>query len=648
MKSELRFETKKIRWNVLGEETCVPDLVGQSIFQNNLNFYLDEEEEIYEGYGTKKNSYPYRQYTCYGERKEEREWKVAVLENEYLEAVFMLELGGRLWSLYDKKAKKNLLYTNDVVQFRNLAIRNAWFSGGVEWNIGIIGHTPLTTEPMHTAVVKDEKGNSVLRMYEYERIRQVEYQMDFWLGEEDDFLSCRMRIVNSGKEVVPMYWWSNMAVPEHKNGRVVVPAKTAYTSGGKDVEKVEIPYVDGIDISHYDRIPKQVDYFFHIEKENPKFIANLDENGYGLFHLSTKRLQSRKLFSWGHNDGSAAWQSFLTEAAGDYLEIQAGLGKTQYGCIPMAPNTAWEWMEQYGAVKVEAQQEKTFEELREELTAYANELLKERRTEEILKETKVLAKTPGTLVQKGSGYGALKNICRNQLNERSLSAHLDYGTMEEKQKMWADFFETGVLPKHQVCDVPEDFICEKEMYLKLKASVLDVNKENWYAYYQMGLYELWIEDLERAEASLRKSLELEMSPWSCHALGSCLLQKGENHEAIFYMTKGVDMYRENKSYVKEGLRLLMMAGGYQEILDIYAKLSDKLKMESRIYFCYLNALHQVGESQKAYDLLRAKDSFVLEDLRECENSLGKLWTDLEVALFGECKGIPKKFQFEAL
>ena len=34
------------------------------------------------------------------------------------------------------------------------------------------------------------------------------------------------------------------------------------------------------------------------------------------------------------------------------MEIQAGLGKTQYGCIPMAPHTAWEWMEQYGSVQV--------------------------------------------------------------------------------------------------------------------------------------------------------------------------------------------------------------------------------------------------------------------------------------------------------
>ena len=74
----------------------------------------------------------------------------------------------------------------------------------------MIGHSPFTTAPLFTAVLEYE-GTPVLRMYEYERIRRVTYQMDFWLGEEDKFLNARMRIKNDTDEVVPMYWWSNIA-----------------------------------------------------------------------------------------------------------------------------------------------------------------------------------------------------------------------------------------------------------------------------------------------------------------------------------------------------------------------------------------------------------------------------------------------------
>ncbi|MDY5231128.1 MAG: DUF5107 domain-containing protein [Eubacteriales bacterium] len=47
----------------------------------------------------------------------------------------MPEFGGQLWSLWDKKLSRKLLYVNSAFQPANLAIRNAWFSGGKEHNM---------------------------------------------------------------------------------------------------------------------------------------------------------------------------------------------------------------------------------------------------------------------------------------------------------------------------------------------------------------------------------------------------------------------------------------------------------------------------------------------------------------------------------
>ena len=73
--------------------------------------------------------------------------------------------------------------------------------------------TLYTTRPMREGEKDAEDGMPVLRFYEYERIREVPYQIDFWLEEDSRFLNCRMRIVNESSEGIPMYWWSNMAVP---------------------------------------------------------------------------------------------------------------------------------------------------------------------------------------------------------------------------------------------------------------------------------------------------------------------------------------------------------------------------------------------------------------------------------------------------
>ena len=81
------------------------------------------------GYGVVGNLYPYRQYDNYGrELKTGTAW-TAVLENDHLKAVFLPEYGGRLWELWDKSKGQNLLYTNDVIKFRNLASRQCMLPG---------------------------------------------------------------------------------------------------------------------------------------------------------------------------------------------------------------------------------------------------------------------------------------------------------------------------------------------------------------------------------------------------------------------------------------------------------------------------------------------------------------------------------------
>ncbi|GAI29796.1 unnamed protein product, partial [marine sediment metagenome] len=100
---------------------------------------------------------PYRMQDRYSRRRHPICLKQIILENDLIEAVFLPEFGGRLYSLRDKKTGKNILYRNSVFQLANLAIRNAWFSGGIEWNIGQIGHTFTTCSPVYVAKVKDKK-----------------------------------------------------------------------------------------------------------------------------------------------------------------------------------------------------------------------------------------------------------------------------------------------------------------------------------------------------------------------------------------------------------------------------------------------------------------------------------------------------------
>ena len=68
-----------------------------------------------------------------------------------------------------------------------------------------------------------------MRMYEFERIRKMVYQMDFWIPEDSKYLHCRMRLYNTNECMTPVYWWSNTAAPSPKGARLVTNADVVYT-----------------------------------------------------------------------------------------------------------------------------------------------------------------------------------------------------------------------------------------------------------------------------------------------------------------------------------------------------------------------------------------------------------------------------------
>ena len=102
---------------------------------------------------------PYRMQDGYGRTRQPISLKSIVLENEFLRAVFLPEVGGRLYSLW-KPVERELLHCNPVFQPANLAIRNAWFSGGIEWNIGQFGHTFTTCSPVFAAQIRAHAGGA--------------------------------------------------------------------------------------------------------------------------------------------------------------------------------------------------------------------------------------------------------------------------------------------------------------------------------------------------------------------------------------------------------------------------------------------------------------------------------------------------------
>lgn len=74
----------------------------------------------------------------------------------------------------------------------------------------------------------------------------------------------------------------------------------------------------------------------------------------------------------------------------------------------------------------------------------------------------------------------------------------------------------------------------------------------------------------------------------------------------------------------------------------------ELQQESRIYFDYIVALSRTGQEEKAYELLMSEETYELADIRECDDSIGALWTYLQRSLYGQEPPVPHNFNFNSL
>ena len=59
--------------------------------------------------------YPYFRFDGFSEKSIDKEWKVVLLENDYICLTLFPEIGGKIWGAFDKVSKKEFIYNNHVV-----------------------------------------------------------------------------------------------------------------------------------------------------------------------------------------------------------------------------------------------------------------------------------------------------------------------------------------------------------------------------------------------------------------------------------------------------------------------------------------------------------------------------------------------------
>ncbi|QZY28587.1 DUF5107 domain-containing protein [Nocardioides coralli] len=570
-------------------------------------------------YGRLATALPYARFNGYDRRTTPQTLPALELTNGVLTATVLPGLGGRVWSLRDERSGRELLHRNPVLRFANFGLTDAWFAGGIEWNLGSTGHTCLSTRPVHAAVLHLPDGDA-LRLWEWERTRDLVLQVD--LGLEGSRLVASTRVLNPDPEAKPLYYWTNIAVPETPGTRVLCPAEHAWRTaydGALDRVAFPVPDGDGVDVSRPGASVHAADYFFDVGDRSGRLVAAVEADGLGLLQTSTDRLAGRKLFVWGAGPGGTRWQEWLSGPDRRYCEIQAGACPTQLEHDVLPGGASVSWTETFEPLRLEPE---VVAGPYDDACAAAAEVAHgagrpaalERHHRRWLGE--VADRAPDEVLAHGSGWGHAEVLLRG--GDWQHRAALPFAEVDDTSAVAVAVLRDepderldALAPARTVPPVSDRWL-----------AVLRARPAHWWVDLAIAVNEHLRGRLDEAEERYRRSAALRPTAVAERGQAQVALAQGRTEAAVEHYTTARRLDPEARTPATEQLELLLDLGRPEDCLEVVEELPDGVRHHGRTRLLRARALADLGRSADAAAIM---DDLEVPDLAEGARDLDELW-----------------------
>jgi len=259
-------------------------------------------------------------YTSFGDTSATavpREFRMIVLENDVLRVEVAPQLGGRVYSLIDKRIGKEILFSNPVVKPVRILPIWGFISGGIEFNFPI-AHSPTSIAEVGCAMGRTD-GYGFIRVGEREARTGMEWVVELGMLEDSPVLVQRTAFRNPTATDHPWMSWTICAVPSTDGTEFVHPEHRVMVHNDR-VDKLPWP---GAGLN-WNRNFSQMTALFWEPGSAAQFGAFHHELGFGLMHVADPaHLPGKKVWTYG-NGQHRAWSRATTEGELAYAEIESG------------------------------------------------------------------------------------------------------------------------------------------------------------------------------------------------------------------------------------------------------------------------------------------------------------------------------------
>lgn len=274
--------------------------------------------------------YPYFSFEGYAAASTPKRWKVVTLENDWISVDVLPEVGGKIWGARVKKTGRDFIYRNDALKFRNVALRGPWTSGGIEFNFGVVGHTPSTATPVDYTTRENPDGSVSCIVGTMDLPSRTEWRVEIRLAPDRAAFDTNVLWHNGTYLTQPYYNWMTAAASAKNDLTMTIPGNAYLDHPGPRHDwptDAAGHYLPGYANNQFGGNKS-----FHVVGAlNDTFGGYYADAGVGFGHWARHEdMPGQKLWLWALSGAGGIWEDLLTDHAGQYVEYQAGRLLVQY------------------------------------------------------------------------------------------------------------------------------------------------------------------------------------------------------------------------------------------------------------------------------------------------------------------------------
>ena len=265
--------------------------------------------------------YPYTMLDKLTEEKYQRSYRALWVENEYVKALVLPEIGGRLHGAEDKTNGYQFLYDQRTIKPALVGRAGAWISGGIEWNFPH-GHRPTCFRETDWRLVENDDGSKTIWTGETDLIFGMRWSVGVTVHPGRNWVETKVRLFNSTPYAHSFLYWATSGVRVTPEYQAVIPGEIVTGHGAHEFH--HWPVHNGVNLTFWKNIPGHTSYFAW-KSDTDYFGGYSPEENVGMAHVADHHIvRGKKLWTFGSSPAGRIWEKLLTDSDLPYFEPQAG------------------------------------------------------------------------------------------------------------------------------------------------------------------------------------------------------------------------------------------------------------------------------------------------------------------------------------